>query len=440
MKSSKYNFITTYPATREKLLFNTLTTAFIALSTDAYVKVSAVLTDPMGGHDSSLVNYLHKNGFLVDVNKDEFQIVQDRSALGIHDNNRVDLIVMPNMNCNFACTYCYEEHTKSSMSDETARRLKIWLEHMAPRFKAVLLSWFGGEPMLSYKRIVEIQSHAHRLTKDHGTELISHMTTNGYALLPEKAKTLTSLGLHSFQITLDGPAETHNLNRPLKKGGASFDRIFSNICSLARTDPRVNIKLRVNYDCRNIDRVPELLESIPQDIRSQIDLVLERIFGENYGNYSNESMNIEQAKAEHIYALGLSMGYTSTTPQLVPDKLTYCYADRKNQFLVNYNGDIYKCTVGNFDSSRRMGWLNEQGTISWEGDGERVNAWHATPAFEEKCSLCIYAPMCLGGCRKMRHYTGSVGDDCTIHFLGLDERLHNYYTAKRNGIDIAKPQ
>ena len=45
--------------------------------------------------------------------------------------------------------------------------------------------------------------------------------------------------------------------------------------------------------------------------------------------------------------------------------------------------------------------------------------------------------MCMGGCRKIRHHDGSIGGGCTLPFSGLDQRLHNYYIAKRGGVDLA---
>lgn len=57
MQASKYNFVTTFPETQEKLLFNTRMTAFVALFPDAFRQVNAVLTEPMAKHDPSLVSY-----------------------------------------------------------------------------------------------------------------------------------------------------------------------------------------------------------------------------------------------------------------------------------------------------------------------------------------------------------------------------------------------
>lgn len=439
MKASIYNLITTHPDTQEKLLFNTLTTSLAVLSEEVYEQVKSVFDCPTGQHNVTLVNYLSDEGFLVAYDEDEFQKILTRSALGINDQNRLDVLIMPNMNCNLACTYCYEKHHKSSMTDETARRLKLWLMEMVPKFKAILVSWFGGEPMLSYKRIVELQGYVYELTKLNGVEFISHMTTNGYSLRPRNAKILTSLGLHSYQITLDGTPNIHNSSRPLKNGGQSFDRILENIITLARIDSEVNIKLRVNYNNSSIGHIPEMLEMLPVDIRSQLDLVMDPIFGEEYGNYSNIETKAKQDDVERIYQLAISMGFAPTAPDLAPDKLTYCYADRKNQFLINYNGDIFKCTVDDFSTNNRMGWLNNRGEIQWEEEGVRVMAWQGTDAFDQKCSSCLYAPMCMGGCRKMRVRYGTVGEDCTLPFEGIERRIWNYYsksTRLKNAVDL----
>ena len=40
-----------------------------------------------------------------------------------------------------------------------------------------------------------------------------------------------------------------------------------------------------------------------------------------------------------------------------------CYADRANSVIVNYNGDVYKCTACDFAKTKREGKLNEDGTI-----------------------------------------------------------------------------
>ena len=43
-----------------------------------------------------------------------------------------------------------------------------------------------------------------------------------------------------------------------------------------------------------------------------------------------------------------------------------CYADKKNQAIINYNGDVFKCTARDFLHEKRYGYLNELGEIIWD--------------------------------------------------------------------------
>ena len=36
---------------------------------------------------------------------------------------------------------------------------------------------------------------------------------------------------------------------------------------------------------------------------------------------------------------------------------------KKNEAIINYNGNIYKCTATDFDKTERYGFLNEDGNI-----------------------------------------------------------------------------
>ncbi len=96
----------------------------------------------------------------------------------------------------------------------------------------------------------------------------------------EKINKLIELDIYSYQITLDGLPETHDEMRPLKDG-STFEKIFNNICLIARANPITNIKLRVNYDNRNVGNIRMLLEMFPEDVRKNCLLIvkeyLERI-------------------------------------------------------------------------------------------------------------------------------------------------------------------
>ena len=426
MKTTRFLFQTEFPDSGELLLYNTLNGALIAFEKDRYNQITEIL---YGGEFNALnnevANVLYEEGFLVDDNLNEIEIVKKRNALGIADSNRLDVIIMPNMNCNFSCVYCYETHHKSGMDDVTEERLIAWLQKMIPNYKAVLISWFGGEPLLSYPVILRVQEKVQALCKAHNVILHGHITTNGSLLDITKAKNLLALGVHSYQITLDGPAETHNQMRPLKGGGASFEAVHENICALAALEPTPHIKLRVNFDERNVARIRELLHTIPVGLRPSMTLVCEKIFTESFG-VVQETME-RTAEIEDIQAYAVEIGFRPDHEAMEPNRFTFCYADRANQFTINYNGDIFKCTVQKFGTKHRLARLGDNGNIEWEAG--RLERWMALPAFEEKCEACVFMPLCMGGCRKLRAIFGSVGDDCLAPFKGFDRKVQHYYAS-----------
>lgn len=426
MKVSKFIFQTKYEETGELLIYNTLNSSMLAIEPEYQNELQELLSKKdFIESDTELAKGLYSEGFLIDDDFDEYSVVLERSRLGIKDGNRLDVMIMPNMNCNFSCVYCYEDHHKSNMLTETEDSLLVWLENMVPRFKTVLISWFGGEPLISYDTIVKIQSKIIEICKRNDVELSSHITTNGYLLNLEKINKLIELDIYSYQITLDGLPETHDEMRPLKGGGSTFEKIFNNICLIARANPITNIKLRVNYDNRNVGNIRMLLEMFPEDVRKNCLLICERIFGKDYGIF-DESSKTHGEIINDIYNYAKDLGFQVADDDVQNQRLTYCYADRTNQFLFNYNGDVFKCTVGKFKTQDRLGYLNNEGKILWEDN--RLNNWHEVSTFEEKCYSCTFMPMCMGGCRKIRHLYGAVGDDCKLPFQGFDKKIKNLYT------------
>ena len=424
MKPSQFNVVTAHPQTGELLVFNTASGALAAIDCADAPIAAAALSGATPPEDHPVVGSLSEQGFLVDAGIDEAEPILERIGLGIRDTNRLDVFVLPNMNCNFACPYCFEDHRPSQMDAETERRVLSWLEKMVPRFKAVLLSWFGGEPMLSYPQILRMQHAVRDMCTASQTQLNSHITTNGYQLSPVRAQALCAAGLLSYQITIDGPPDVHNSSRVRKGGGASFGRIYDNLCDLALTQPHANIKLRVNFDTDTLARIPELLRMFPPEVSPRLHLVLERIFGQQM-MAGKDHVDVAR-RTEEVYELARHLGFTVTATPLGPGSLTYCYADRVNQFLFTHTGDVFKCTVSDFKPEDRLGYLDESGQIRWEND--RYESWMAIPAIDDECRSCTFMPMCLGGCRKNRQGLGHASSDCKLPFQAMDLRVQQRYS------------
>ncbi|MBP0001786.1 MAG: SPASM domain-containing protein [Cyanobacteria bacterium SID2] len=416
MKTSKYNIIIPSIETDETILFNSLYGSLTVWDKKEIHIVNSYLSQP----DSIELNHLPiksiliSQKYIIDDDVDEVAIIENRKRQGIEDGNRLDVIIMPTLDCNFDCVYCYESHRPSRMTDETETAIKRWLSSEMPNYKVVMLSWFGGEPLLGCERVISITNHAIKIAETSGIFCVTHMTSNGYLLTRANIQKVLEAGIYDFQITVDGTPETHDKLRVLKNGKKTFSRVFENINNLARSDERVKISLRVNFNQSNLHSIPRLLEMFPKDVRPHLRVVYEPIFGQCSMSATENlpAQEISEAMASY-YKLARELGYDVILSGAsgYTGKLVYCYAERQSQVIINYNGDVHKCSVSNFEPEARVGYIRDDGALVKE---KNWNQWFSTDLFEEKCYSCVYLPLCMGGCRKMRSQLQNTGSYCTL--------------------------
>ncbi len=417
MKASRYNVLVNHDDTGVMILFNTLYGSLTTWEKDEVPLLTSLLENPalLQTADSPISAVLLEQKYIVKDNVDEIEIVRNRKRAGIQDKNRLDVIIMPTLDCNFACPYCYEEHYPSMMADETVTAVKKWLTAEIPKHKVLLLNWFGGEPLMGYSQVIAISRHAVAVARATGVSHIINMTTNGYLLSPGRIARLIDAEIYGYQITLDGPPETHNKLRVLKNGKGTFEKVYRNIVRLARTHEKVRISIRINFNHSNLHLVPQLLEMFPEDVRSRLRVALEPIFGECALSATKNihPANISESLAKYCVQAE-RMGYNTAHGynQAKTGKLVYCYAERENQYVINFNGDVFKCSVSKFNSENRVGYIADDGSFvrhdaQWE---TYVNS----RLFEESCCACVYLPLCMGGCRTTRLKRGTTGSQCSL--------------------------
>jgi len=276
-----------------------------------------------------------------------------------------------------------------------------------------MLNWFGGEPLMSYRRIISIGKYAKDICDRLGVGFLTNITTNGYLFNEKRIKELVSIGITNYQITVDGPPEIHNKTRVLKNGKESFQRIYENILMLARFDERVKISLRVNFNHNNIHSIPELLKLFPEDIRPSLRVVYEPIFGTSCLSAAENITSQEiSSTMTRYYRLAKEMGFDVILGSIGTGKLVYCFAERENQCVINYNGDLFKCSVCSFRKEERVGYLDPMGKVVV--NKKKWNKWFDVKEFEEKCYECKFLPLCMGGCRKARIEKSSTGSTCSL--------------------------
>ena len=209
MKISQYNIIKS--DTKWAWIYNTFSSSFIKVE---YPIWNTIVTNAPFEDRDLIVKTLTEQGILVEDDENELAKYKFFYNQGIFDQRRLHIDVIPTMQCNFACPYCFEEGYKNGpmMTDEVEDALIRFLT--AQKERNLSIGWFGGEPMIGFERLLSISE---KLDKE-GIAFTSSMITNGSLFTEEKIRLLERLHLQTIQISMDGLAEEHDKRRCFKSG------------------------------------------------------------------------------------------------------------------------------------------------------------------------------------------------------------------------------
>lgn len=377
------------------LLFSTKQVSKVLLKEETFQAIEKGTLSPS---DEAL---LSKLGMIVPDREEE-----KRAILGLLDkvnakNPGMNIIVVLNLDCNFACVYCYEGDMKGKlyMSDETADRLIDFIkEKFTEDKKSLLIDFYGGEPLLSAGLIKSISHTLKPFAEGRGASYGFTLVTNGSLFKRQVAEELVPLGLKSVKITLDGPAEIHNRSRPFKSGAGSFDTIIGNI---KETCDLVKIGIGGNFDRDNYEKFLPLLDYLqkegltPENISAvKFDPVMKRPEGDTSPtDYTGGCMSINEPwllrAGEILREEILKRGYNTLT--LMPMS---CMIETTDSYVVNFDGVIYKCPA--FIGKKGFAAGDLQTGVRDYSASYKLGIWK-----NEECAECVYLPLCFGGCRYM---------------------------------------
>lgn len=374
--------------------------------------------------DSHILKKLIDNGFVVSDDCDEVGNYLKYMRTAECDMSVAHLIINPTINCNFNCWYCYENHIKSLMSEDIIERLKSLIAKIFAEKRLLQISFFGGEPMLCYKNVIlPMLEKTKYLSEQLGGEYFVNMTTNGYLFNEKRIEKLKEYNFNGVQITLDGYKDIHDKIRKPVNGNGSYDRIVSNIINIL--EHGIPVTVRINCTKENIDTIVSVAKSfvcLDRASKKLLNFDFQIVWQEENKEIISQKMN---KIVREFVKVGLNASKMSFRD--------FCYADKRNSCVVNYNGDLYKCTAVDFLSTKRDGYLSEKGDLIWENNSmeERM----ASKLKNKPCLSCRILPLCHGGCTK--HSLNAVGDYCIYNFneeekdeVVLDAIEHNIHFSK----------
>ena len=312
----------------------------------------------------------------------------------IHDVSAIEnqtvayhLIINPTLECIFSCWYCYEHHGKGRMREEVIERIKKFIVNLSDKYESLTISFFGGEPLMCYNSVIlPVVKYAYDTFFAKGKTFTFNMTSNGYLLTEDRILKMKQYGFVGAQITIDGDREIHNRTRFLFGNRPTYDRIIGNIKLLAENDCYVTLRLNCTHDnIVSFYSLSESLNDLSDKARNKIAIDCHIVWQEKEKKLLQQK---QHGLIAHLFKHRLKASKM--------DFRQLCYADKRAQCVVNFNGDIYKCTAIDFQNVQRDGFLSDDGKLIWENNSLERRMQSKTK--NERCKSCRVLPLCHGGC------------------------------------------
>lgn len=380
MKLSSYN---TYLNVSERLgcIYNALTDKTVIFNGNAHR-----ISDTNAVPDSLRTRFI-ESGILIEDDFDEYGHYIELARKFEYDDSFFHLLLNPTLNCNFHCAYCYESHFPSKMNEDIIKRVKRLIENQYRLDRDLVVSFFGGEPMLYYQDIMQpVIEFAIEKAAHYNKAFSCNMTSNGFLLDENRIKWLKEHCFTGAQITLDGSKQVHNSIRYRFQGDNTFDTIVGNVIAMANNGLQVTLRLNcTNENIRSLNDISESFKSLNEKQKRYIAVDLHVVWQEADKNGIVSQM-------DDVVKSFVDKGIMASKM----DFRGFCYADRRNECLVNYNGDVFKCTARDFATAARDGFIAESGEIIWENDS--LNRRMNSKFKNAHCRECRIFPLCHGGC------------------------------------------
>lgn len=337
--------------------------------------------------ETRVLSLLLDKNIIVPIDKDEELLNQYYCYKKLYNNNNLKVQIILGHQCNFDCSYCWQEHTSDcNLSEDAIMKFPKFLDSQLQMRKMVNIDWIGGEPLLYKKTIDKLSEQCILIAEKHHCNYSAAMTTNGFLLDDNMQKNMIYHNkVNCFMITLDGIEETHNLFRPQKGGKGSFSVVKENICNLLVNKPRyVSVIVRINISPELIGyekEIADVFKGLPK-LRNVIFLAVPTV--------DPEKNEIKISFDEYFDFCIKMKGYGVLIRPVYSLKFMsgVCSSAYDNFYSYNRNGIIKKCVQGDIELPIDEFYQNQKRYTN-------ISLWMKPQKLLE-CAECKLLPMCQG--------------------------------------------
>lgn len=433
MKPSAYNFIWPSDDGDTLLLFNSLSMALREMDTICQELLQTPQFDytTLTAVQQRYVRQLQPQGFVIPDEVNEEKVLQALYRSSAYDRVNLHLAIAPTLECNFSCTYCYQQPGEMDngrqgnhvfMPEEVQQKLLAYIDESTETVRNLSLIWYGGEPLLAIDIVCHLSKSIVAITHKKQIGYRAKVITNGYLLTqPGIVQKLIDSHISRIDLTLDGPPEVHNGRRRLKTGhGPTFDHILEGLRQVRAQG--LEVQLRINADRSNQESLFGLLDILDQYHLRDIPIVLGRVGAYTSGCKLPETSYLSDEEFSRL-------AKQFRKPQH-PCLAHPCSSNKLNAYVIDPDGDLYKCwiqigekqhRIGNITYHHRPGIQERMREIDWL-------TWE--PFDSAHCKPCKLLPICMGGCSYRARFISSSQPPCPEWKYNLKEWVKEQFRKK----------
>ena len=434
LKKSLYNIEVDACDNGDILMFNSYSLAFGKM--DGPTKTLYTQTD-LFDEDSFLdpkqqkaINVMKENGFLVDVDFDEYASLR---FLGNVSRFRggFSLTIAPTLACNMACPYCFEKKRNVRMNAETRDELAKFVRANLERLRSDRfgITWYGGEPLLELETIEFLSNKFIAICDEMGVDYRADIITNGILLDAGAARLLSHLKVRTAQVTVDGLEQQHNSRRLLKNGTNSFTTIINNIDEARHI---LDLTIRVNVDKDNTADASDLVDYFIDEKKwgESLSFYFSMVYPSKNACLFDQSRCYSSSEFATVSAGLLWKSFhkkiASRCNCIYPTRINVpCGGVCMEQHVIDPIGNLYACWHNVCEPEKKIGHITT---------GPQMNSeflkWKNFESPQE-CRTCAKLPLCQGGC-PLKVFEGDGHPGCNRVAENLKETLKIYYADYKN--------
>ncbi|MDE4543213.1 His-Xaa-Ser system radical SAM maturase HxsB [Thermoanaerobacterium sp. R66] len=370
--------------------------------------------------DSELFNLLKEKRFIHDNSNfnniiDDYAKIYLETKTNLLESTYLHIFVVT-LECNLNCLYCQadkgiNENLRCMMDIKTAEAA-VNIAMQSPR-KKLTFEFQGGEPLLNFEVIKFIVDYANK--KKESKEISFTIVTNCQAMDEDKANYLINNKI-GICISLDGPQDVHDFNRPSKNRESNYEKVIYWINYF--NNKGVKVGLLPTTTKASLNKYKEIVDLYINLGARTISIRELSPFGRCKQNWDKIGYTAEEFVDFYIKTLHYILqknkegipfkeSYTEMYLRLILTKESLRFPDFKSpcgavigQIAYNWNGDIYTCDEGRMiankgDQTFKIGNAFESSYKDClNSDVTKCVISSSCIECNPTCSCCVYNPIC----------------------------------------------